>query len=148
MLPFDPGRVESEVQAHNESALGRLVHLNETRLSESVPSTDMPALDEVGIALDRSSAACSGEVDGCRGQSMTDAVTVSGARQEAGHCPHRAVGLVLVATVPWHAVVPQHAQMNRSRGDGAPADRLAAPKGNQTGGRSCLRLATGCTQHA
>src|SRR5204862_7029007 len=91
----------------------RPAELGETGVGEHAGGADVEFIDDGllrrhRIALESAGATLLGEVDRGAGQCRRDApLAEAGARDEAGHGPDAAVGLVLISIVPRDAVVAE-----------------------------------------
>src|SRR5215211_2197418 len=100
----------SEVDPHHDTTLRRMADLGESGSLEDVAAARvellqqgelLPRHGEHRVALERSGAAVSGEVDRRAHERTADApLSKSGTREDARHRPHAVVGLVFVPALP------------------------------------------------
>lgn len=126
-----------QVDAHDRATKRRSVHFSETGGGEHADRADVEFSEDDflrrhhRVSLNCAGATLSGEIHRRTGQRRRDALPAkASARDEAGHGPDAAVGLVLRSPLPWDAVVTEQARVLDPRFDCAPTDRFVAQEGS------------------
>src|SRR5262249_38683248 len=139
----------SEVEAHDDAALGRGVHLGEAGVIEDAALADVQftprdvrtGVDDHRVALDRTRPAVASEAHRRLGQGAAHPTAPeTDTHRETGDGPDAWVRLVLVAALPRDLEHATQSVVHRPGLDPAPTDRLVFEIGDEAGGRSRARL--------